>query len=129
MIVTVHQLDKTKYPIFRVFHMILPDHPIIKTVDKFILIADIEGNDSGLEGIYNMFRLFVKIITSNGVYEEKLLCSVWQTDKKTKYYEIPCFIQLYSDYTTYEYKEIILNYFITLLYSCKWISFWINYKK
>ena len=107
-IVTVHQLDKTKYSIFRVKHLIFPDHPIIKSVDKFILIADIEGSVSGLLGIYNIIALFVKIKTTNGEYEEKLLCSIQQTDKIKKNYEIPCFIQLDSDYTTYKYEEIIL---------------------
>ena len=111
MIVTVHQLDKAKYPIFRVSHLILPDHPIIKSVDKFILIADIEGSVSGLQDIYydyNIFALFVEIITANGEYENKLLCSNQQIDKITKNYEIPCFIQFDSDYTTYKYEKIIL---------------------
>ena len=53
--VFVHQLDKTKYPIFRVKYFLLPYSTSINYYTEFSLIVNIEGSISGFTSKLSSF--------------------------------------------------------------------------
>ena len=106
--VFVHQLDKTKYPIFRVNYFLLPSSTSINYYTEFSLIVNIEGSISGFTSKLSSFISFIKIIRNNRITELLILCEIPEISEIQNNYEIKCFPIIDFYYTSYKYDEIIL---------------------
>ena len=106
--VFVHQLDKTKYPIFRVNYFLLPSSTSINYYTEFSLIVNIEGSISGFTSKLSSFISFIKIIRNNRITELLILCEIPEISEIQNNYEIKCFPIIDYYYTSYKYDEIIL---------------------
>ena len=104
----VHQLDKTKYPVLRVKHLVLPDEYYVDYYSEFTLVVDVEGSVSSLTAEDSYFTSYVHIIKNNRITELKLACVIEEPPKIKKNYELLCFLWIDSKTVTYRYDEIIL---------------------
>ena len=112
--VFVHQLDKTKYPIFRVKYFLLPYSTSINYYTELSLIVNIEGSISDFTSKLSSFISFIKIIRNNRITELLILCEIPEISEIQNNYEIKCYPMIYYDYTSYRYDEIILLPYNTL---------------
>ena len=106
--VFVHQLDKTKYPIFRVKYFLLPYSTSINYYTELSLIVNIEGSISDFTSELSYFLSFIKIIRNNRITELEIGCEIPEISKIQNNYEIICFPMIDSYYTSFSYDEIFL---------------------
>ena len=106
--VFVHQLDKTKYPFFRVNYFLLPSSTSINYYTELSLIVNIEGSISDFTSKLSSFISFIKIIRNNRITELLILCEIPEISEIQNNYEIKCFPIIDYYYTSYRYDEIIL---------------------
>ena len=100
----IHRLDKTKYPLYRVKSLVLPDENLLQKYSEFIMIADIEGNVSGInKENNNTFGAIVEIKNGNNKRIEFLHCETPSSSKKTDV-EMYCFLLLDSDFEKISYN-------------------------
>jgi len=109
MNLTVHQLDKTKYPIFRVTQFILPNSSHLYDYSEFILIANIEGNISKFKEEIYYFSVFILIKRFVQFLHEELLCQIQNITEIQNNFEISCNIWRYWYPFNPEYLEITLE--------------------
>ena len=112
--VFVHQLDKIKYPIFRVNYFLLPSSTSISYYTELSLIVNIEGSISYFTSELSEFSAFIKIIRNNRFIELEILCEIPEISEIQNNYEIKCYPMIYSFYISYRYDEIILLPYNTL---------------
>ena len=74
--VIVHKLDKSKYPLFRVKQIILPQEQYIGYNSQFIILANVEGGTSGVKADDNLFVPLINIKRNNQNYIDYLLCEI-----------------------------------------------------
>ena len=93
--VSVYLLDKANYPVIRVNTFILPGSDV-KKINQFnnifTIIADIEGNISGLSDD-NYFSSFIQIKKGRQNYELMIYCEVPVKLKLKKNFEIKCVLE------------------------------------
>ena len=93
MSISVHQLDKTKYPIIRIQQVNLPDSEYLNKDSEIIILANIEGSVLRITG-YNYFFLFIQITKDSHIREELLICEIPYTLKVRNNFEIECWIDI-----------------------------------
>ena len=111
----VHKLDKTRYPIFRVKSLILPEEEILRNDFKLYMVVDIEGSVSGMKGVNensNSFVGFIKIFNNNQLAYQPILFYLSILEKLQENLVLECSVQ--SDYDI-EYDNVqLLPYYSNL---------------
>ena len=92
----VHELDTTKYPVFRVKELILPEEGYIDKYISFSLIVDIEGSISGFRDNdnENAFTIYINIIKNGAKTGMELICMIPKPSYLESDFEIDCFSYL-----------------------------------
>ena len=91
-----HKLDTTRYPIFRVKALILPEEEILRNDAILIMITDIEGSVSGMKGeenFSNYFVVFVRIIRNKQHIDAPMACYIPTPEKVEENFVIPCRVE------------------------------------
>ena len=124
MDVSIHQLDKTKYPVIRVTQFILPSSDI-KKLNKFnnifTIIADIEGSVSGITED-NHFTIFIQVKRGVHYNDMSIYCEIPNEIKITNDFEIKCILEdedflSQNDYYNYYDDVFLLPYYSPEYYS------------
>ena len=87
----VHILDKTKYPVFRINKMVLPQGENLTYECEFTLIANIEGSISGYLNNNNTFGTIINIEYNNENIVYLLECVLKKPSTIQNNFEIPCY--------------------------------------
>ena len=111
--VTLHRLDTSKYPIFRVKNIVMPYEEDISYPNEILIIADIEGSVSGIKSSndINIFvveiEIYLDLTGLDALFNTYLVCGFKNPSKLEKGFEISC----YSEYTYngLKYKNIVLT--------------------
>ena len=112
-VVTLHKLDTSRYPVFRVKQFVLPYEEDLSYPNEILIIADVEGSVSGIKSSNenNIFIVEIEIEFdldyAGFIYPTYLVCEFQNPSKLEKEFEIPC----YSEYVFKElkYKKVVLN--------------------
>ena len=109
----VHKLDKSKYPVFRVKQIILPQEQYIGDNSKFIILANVEGGTSGVKADDNLFFSLINIKRNNQNYIDYLLCEIKYPVTIINNFKINCYLAGESTNNNYlPYQDIYLtNYY------------------
>ena len=109
---TLHKLDTSKYPVFRVKNFVLPYEDDLSYPNEILIIADVEGSVSGIKSNSenNIFIVEIDIEfdldSVKFIFPTYLICEFQNPSKLEKEFEIPC----YSEYNFkgYKYKKVVL---------------------
>ena len=103
----VNKLDKTKFPVFKIYELILPNKKRITESDELLLTSKVEGSISYFKNQDEMFVGFTNI-EKNGVNSTfMLLCTTGIPTSIGKEYNISCFINIEKG-KSLEYDDIYL---------------------
>ena len=101
----VNMLDKTKYPVYRVQKLILPEGSSIRYNSEFIILANIEGSISGIKNGDNIFLSLINIKRNNQNFIDYLMCFIDKPSEKQNDFKIYCYFLAYKltrSYITYD---------------------------
>jgi len=108
--IIIKKVNKTKYPVFRVNKVVLPEKKNINKNTEIVLLANIEGSLSEYKGNNeyndsNYFAIIVELQTDN--YNLKVLgnCTIPFPSILENDYEIFCYLNFENNFN-YEYKNI-----------------------
>ena len=100
----VHKLDKTKYPVFRVNKVVLPQGEELKSRSEFTLVANIEGSLSDYKSNNNVIGAIINVEYNNQNLLKFLECRISKPSSIQNNFEIPC----YYIGTTTKYNNVKL---------------------
>ena len=99
--ISVHQLDKTKYPVIRVTKLILPYSKQLNEDSDLTLIADIESGVSRYTKD-EYFLSFIQIRTGRSLFNDVLCCEIPSNLKIKNNIEILCYLCSEEQYSSYD---------------------------
>ena len=113
----VHILDKTRYPVFRVKGLVMPDYHSLEFSTNFFILADIEGSISGFRGkdYENNFIIFINVENNNKIKNHYLYCEIPNPSSLEKNFEIECYFMKENDGRRVSYSNIYLTPYFTIV--------------
>ena len=102
-----YKLDKSKFPIFKIRSLVLPNNLNITEDDTFTVVANIEGSLDKFVDNNGMFVIFTNIENNNVNSTYLLMCAPGNPTKIGKNYNISCLLNLDKD-VSLQYDNIYL---------------------
>ena len=106
--VIVYKLDTTKYPIFKVKKILLPQSNTISSIKSLTLIADIEGSLSGYHATESVFYGFIDIEVNPLNLTAQIKCTLKNPRRIMKDYVFSCYVDMTEGYNV-PYDNIYLH--------------------
>ena len=105
----VHILDKTKYPVFRIKKMTLPQTDYLDSKSKIVLTAKIEGSISQFKKD-NCFGIYTIIQSNRDYYLELIFCYIPMPSKVENNFQINCYLNIDQKVVYYNPQLIYFPY-------------------